>query len=207
MRIVFQGDSVTDAGRNYADPHHLGSGYPKYTAEELRRLLPDIEMEFINQGISGNRTADLLERWEKDCLAYRPDVLSLMIGINDTWRRFDSNTPTLAPQYGDNLRRLLQQVKERTHAKICLIDPILLPTDETKNTWRFDLDEKIQILREVAREYADVYLPLDGLMAARYIGANPVDFTTDGVHPNEFGARVIGSILAPTLAALIKNCC
>ena len=155
MRIVFQGDSVTDAGRNYADPHHLGSGYPKYTAEELRRLLPDIEMEFINQGISGNRTADLLERWEKDCLAYRPDVLSLMIGINDTWRRFDSTTPTLAPQYGDNLRRLLQQVKERTHAKICLIDPILLPTDETKNTWRFDLDEKIQIL--FGSRHATVY--------------------------------------------------
>lgn len=61
MKVLFQGDSITDAGRDYADPHHLGDGYPKYAAEAIRERFPDETFEFINLGISGNRTTDLLE--------------------------------------------------------------------------------------------------------------------------------------------------
>ena len=99
MKVLFQGDSITDAGRDYADPHHLGDGYPKYAAEAIRDRFPDETFEFINLGISGNRTTDLLERWQKDCIAVQPDVLSILIGINDTWRRYDSNLPMTVEEY------------------------------------------------------------------------------------------------------------
>lgn len=107
MKVLFQGDSITDAGRDYADPHHLGDGYPKYAAEAIRERFPDETFEFINLGISGNRTTDLLERWQKDCIAVQPDVLSILIGINDTWRRYDSNLPMTVEEYEANYRRLV----------------------------------------------------------------------------------------------------
>lgn len=93
MKVLFQGDSITDAGRDRTDPHYLGEGYPKYAAEALRAKFPNETFEFINLGISGDRTVDLLNRWQKDCIDVQPDVVSILIGVNDTWRRYDSNAP------------------------------------------------------------------------------------------------------------------
>ena len=204
MRILFQGDSVTDACRDRSDPHNLGPGYPHFAAEAIRGQFPELELEFINLGISGNRTIDLLERWQEDCIDWQPDVFSLLIGINDMWRRFDgANSPTLAPQFEDNYRRLLEAVRTKTRAKIILLEPFLISVDPVQDTWRFDLDEKIQVIRRLAREYADVYVPLDGLFASHCIEHEPTYWTDDGVHPNENGARLIGQYYAEAFAHIM----
>ena len=189
MKVLFQGDSITDAGRDYADPHHLGDGYPKYAAEAIRERFPDETFEFINLGISGNRTTDLLERWQKDCIAVQPDVLSILIGINDTWRRYDSNLPMTVEEYETNYRRLVQDVKENTKA--------------AKECFREDLDPKILAARRVARDYADMFLPLDGLLAAASVIEEPSHWSGDGVHPNEAGSRLIGRYYAEAFAAML----
>ena len=203
MRILFQGDSVTDAGRDREDFADLGFGYPVYAAQVIRSALPERDIEFVNKGISGNRSCDLLDRWQEDCIDLQPDVVSILIGINDTWRRFDSNDPTSAAQFEENYRGLLEDIRKNTSAKIVLVDPFVLPVDRTKDFWRIDLDEKIQVVRRVAKDYADVYLPLDGILASHCLSEPPEHWTDDGVHPNEDGAKLIGKLLAEAILPLI----
>ena len=81
MRILFQGDSITDAGRDRRNYHHLGSGYPKYAAELISAAHPEIDFEFIDLGISGNRTCQLFDRLYPDAITLNPDIISIMIGM------------------------------------------------------------------------------------------------------------------------------
>ncbi|MBE6769003.1 MAG: GDSL family lipase [Ruminococcaceae bacterium] len=204
MRILFQGDSITDAGRDRSDPHHLGNGYPKYAAEILKEWFPDEELEFVNFGISGNRACDLVARWEAECLDWKPDIVSILIGINDTWRRYDANDITTAEQFEANYRKLLSDLREKTSATIVMLEQFLLPADPAKECWHGgDLDEKIQVTRRLAREFADVFVPLDGMLAAACVGQDPTAFSGDGVHPNEEGARLIGEWYADAVAPYI----
>lgn len=204
MRILFQGDSITDAGRDRANPHDLGPGYPKYAAEQIRSRFPGKELEFINLGISGDRTGDLMARWQTDCIDLQPDVVSILIGINDVWRAFDSNMPTSAQVYEDNYRHLLEDIKAHTKAKILIMEPFLLHNSPDKETWRADLDPKIVATRRLARAYADAYLPLDGLFAAASLREEPSYWAGDGVHPTEAGARFIGEYYAGAIASLLE---
>ena len=208
MRILFQGDSITDAGRKYEDYHELGQGYPKYAAELIRDRFDDPKngtIEFINLGISGNRTRDLRGRWQKDCIDLQPDIVSIMIGINDTWRAFDSNDPTPVEEFEDNYRFLLTQIKEHTNAKILILEPYVLPDVPEKDAWRADLDPKIQAVRRLAREFADYYIPTDGLFAAACVQQEPTHWSRDGVHPTENGSRFIAGYYAKAVAALIED--
>jgi len=91
IKLVYQGDSITDAGRDKRNYHQMGNGYPKYATELLNERFPDLEIEFINQGISGNRTSQLFDRLYVDALAFEPDVISILIGINDVWHRYGKN--------------------------------------------------------------------------------------------------------------------
>ncbi|MEE1284346.1 MAG: GDSL-type esterase/lipase family protein, partial [Acutalibacteraceae bacterium] len=126
--ILFQGDSITDTGRtDSADPAaSLGYGYPAKIAETLANDYADLGVSVINRGISGNRTWDLLERWDKDCIDINPDYFSLLIGVNDTWRRYDSGMITTAEEYEANMRTLLDRVVKETNAKIILLNIFLL---------------------------------------------------------------------------------
>ena len=90
MKIVFQGDSITDAGRDKRNYHDMGNGYPKYAAASIREAFPDTEIELINLGIGGNRTDQLFDRLYPDAIAFEPDVISILIGINDIWHRHGS---------------------------------------------------------------------------------------------------------------------
>ena len=87
MKILFQGDSITDAARDRTNPNNLGIGYPKYAAAYIQARHPDMEFTFYNLGLSGNRAENLRERWQADCIAYDPDLVSIMVGVNDTWHR------------------------------------------------------------------------------------------------------------------------
>lgn len=190
MRILFQGDSVTDAGRKRDEFYDLGIGYAKYASELIREAYPDAELEFINRGIGGNRTAELLNRWDEDAVDLKPDVISILVGINDTWRYYETGEVTTHEAFEKNYRTLLERIKNETAAKLIMLEQFLLP-DSDKEHFRDDIEPKIRITRKLAREYADVFVPLDGLFAAACVREPSNVFTSDGVHPIEKGKRLI----------------
>ena len=172
--ILFQGDSITDAGRDREDPRGLGEGYAKNIASALNSLYPEQGFTFVNRGISGNRCADLLERYDEDFKAVQPNVLSIMIGINDVWRRYDSNDPTSCETFAAQYRQLLAQVKrDLPGTAIVMIEPFQLAVLPGQAAWREDLDPKIQAVRDLAAEFADCFIPLDGLLARYHAGGMP----------------------------------
>ena len=112
MKILFQGDSITDAGRNYEDIHNLGMGYPKYAAENIRAAFPDTDFEFVNLGISGNQTKDLVARLQNDFVDVQPDIVSILIGINDVWHHADDRSWIDNELFENNYRTVLTAIKE-----------------------------------------------------------------------------------------------
>ena len=204
MRILFQGDSITDWGRDRNDFHSLGGGYPKFAAEAIKNRHPDSEFEFINLGISGNQTSDLVERWQADCIDIRPDVVSILIGVNDVWHRAEDRKWLTHEKFEENYRYLLTSVREKTDSKIIMLEPFLLSVPD-KEYFREDLDPKIGIVRKLAREFADEYIPLDGLLAAKSVHAEPTSWAYDGVHPTEACAYVIGGYYADAFDAIFPS--
>lgn len=204
IKLLFQGDSITDAGRNKNDYHNLGEGYPKYAAEYLKKKYPDIAFEFINLGINGNQTKDLVERLQADFTDIKPDIVSILIGINDVWHHAADKSWIPNDVFEERYRTILKAIKGRTNAKIMIMEPFLIPIDD-KLFFREDLAPKIEIIRKLAREYADAYLPTDGLLQAAFIGDDPTSYAADGVHPTEKGARYIGKLYADYISRLIKE--
>ncbi len=208
MKILFQGDSITDCGRDYANPYHLGAGYANYTARMIRENFPEMELEFFNLGIGGHRTADLKARWQTDCIDIQPDIVSIMIGINDVWRAFDSADPTSVKEFEDNYRFLLSEIKSKTSAKIVIIEPFVLHDTADKHNWHEDLYLKIAATRRLAEEFSDAYVPMNGLFTAKSVGykafgKSPSYWAADGVHPTEEGAYFIAGELAAAIAEII----
>ena len=197
IRLVFQGDSITDAGRDRRNYHDLGSGYPKYAAELIRNDHPDTQFEFINFGISGNRTCELFDRLYNDGIAFQPDVISFLIGINDVWHRYNpAKILTTDEQIALNYREILKRIKRETNAKIVILSPYVLDAEDKANM-KADLETVLPIIRDLAREYADVYIPLDELFdEAMKTQPAPMFYSDDGVHPNENGSKFIGECYA-----------
>jgi len=190
LKILFQGDSITDASRDRSDYHNLGNGYAKFAAQLIREAYPDRAFEFINLGISGNKAEDLKARWQTDCIDIQPDIVSILIGVNDTWHFADKGAWMPNEYFESCYRDILTQVKTKTKAKIILLEQFLLYTPD-KAHYRVDLDPKIQITRALAREFADVFVPLDGIFAAASVEKEPTYWAPDGVHPSEAGAMLI----------------
>ena len=205
MKIVFQGDSITDAGRDRRNYHDMGRGYPKYAAEQIAERFPDTEFEFINQGIGGNRTCQLFDRLYPDAIEFQPDIISILIGINDIWHRHDEKRiETTDAQVATNYRAILERIRRQTNAKIVMLSPFLLD-NEKKEAWRPELESILTIVRELADEFADAYVPLNELFAeALKTQPTPQYYSPDGVHPNEAGARFIGEHYAKAVAPLIE---
>ena len=204
MKILFQGDSITDAGRVYEDYYDLGQGYAKYAAQGLRKKYPDIEFEFINRGINGNQTMNLVERLQSDFVDLQPDIISILIGVNDTWHHAANRDWIPNDVFESRYRTVLSTIKEKTNAKIMMLEPFLIPVED-KLFFREDLDFKIDIERKLAREFADVYLPTDGLLASEFIGNNPIDYAADGVHPTSKGAEFIGGLYVQYVSKLVEQ--
>ncbi|TFG73396.1 MAG: GDSL family lipase, partial [Anaerolineales bacterium] len=111
--VLFQGDSITNAGRSRDNDADLGHGYAALAAAWFSALYPEKNVKFLNRGISGNRVADLKARWDNDCLDLHPTWVSIMIGINDTWRRFDSDDPTSTENYERDFRFICTEVHDK----------------------------------------------------------------------------------------------
>lgn len=200
--VLFQGDSITDWGRNREDGASLGVGYSLMVASRLGHLYPEKNITFLNRGIGGNRTIDLQKRWDKDCLELKPNVLSIMIGINDTWRRFDNNENTPVEQYEARYRDLLQRATDKLDVKLVMMEPFVLPVPEDRKLWRADLDPKIHVVRELAREFGAVLVPLDGLFAEASTKADPAFWALDGVHPSPAGHGLIAEAWLKAVGAI-----
>lgn len=201
--VLFQGDSITDAGRNRQDPHSLGFGYAAMAAAWFGALYPDRRVTFLNRGISGNRVKDLVARWDEDCIALKPDWVSILIGINDCWRRFDRNDPTSVEEFEDGYRRILAKTREKTQAQIILCEPFVLPYPEDRLTWRVDLDPKIQAVRKLAREFDAYYVPFDGIFAQACSRTAPEYWAGDGVHPTPAGHALMAQAWLRTVGAAV----
>ena len=204
MKILFQGDSITDAGRDERNYHHLGNGYPKFAAELISAAHPDLDIEFINFGISGNRTCQLFDRLYSDAIAFQPDIISILIGINDIWHRHDHNILTTDAQIALNYRCILERLKKETNAKIVILSPYVLDSED-KDYLREDLKTVLPVVRELADEFADAYIPLDKYFddAVKTAPAK-LYYSADGVHPNQNGAQFIAKIYAQTIEQFLK---
>lgn len=204
IKILFQGDSITDWGRNYEEYHSLGWGYVRFASEYIKEMFPDKEFEFVNRGIGGNKVVDLVNRLDTDFIEIQPDIVSIMIGINDVWHLAGDRNWLPDEVFEEQYRTVLNAIKEKTNAKIIIIEPFLIPVED-KLHFREDLAPKIEIIRKLAREYAVAYLPTDGLLNAAFIGDDPISFAEDGVHPTEKGAKFIGKKYAECIKPIIES--
>lgn len=200
--VLFQGDSITDAGWVREDPNSLGMGYAMMAASWFEAMYPAKGVKFLNRGLSGNRASDLEARWHKDCLDLKPSWVSIMIGINDTWRRYDSNDPTTTEAYENSYRNILTQVKSRLNAGLILIEPFVLPVPEDRKQWRLDLDPRIHVVRRLAVEFKAILVPLDGIFAAAATQRPPSFWAGDGVHPSLPGHALIAQSWLKAVKAL-----
>ena len=208
IKLLFQGDSITDGSRDKRNFYDMGNGYPKYAAEFLRANHPDVEFEFINLGIGGNRTGQLFDRIYPDAIRLQPDVISILIGINDIWHRHNFGiVATTDEQIELNYRMILKNLREKTNAKIIMIAPYALDYDnETRQKIKEDLKTVLPIIRKLADEFSDVFVPLDEIFAeALKTQPEPLYYSGDGIHPNENGARFIGEQYAKYAAPIIAE--
>ncbi|MDR2649742.1 MAG: SGNH/GDSL hydrolase family protein [Clostridiales bacterium] len=191
--VLFQGDSVTDCGRLREDDASLGYGYPEKISSAYMGFFPESTVRFINRGVSGDRSCNLLERYQEDFLNQRYDVISILIGINDVWRAYDSGDPTPPEIFEKNYSELLERIKrDLPDAYIIMIEPFVLHSLPDRLKWREDLDPKIQVVRKLAVQYAGVFLPMDGILAGYIASGVPQErIADDGVHPTPAGHGII----------------
>ncbi len=190
-RIVFQGDSITDAGRDREKDSSMGAGYVFMLTAMLAAKYPDKNPSFINRGMGGDTVQTLHERWERDCLVFKPDIVSILIGINDTWKRFSENLDPGAASFEAMYREMLTGAQEQSSAQLVIIEPFLLTNRENYMEWRNDLNSKIDVIRGLAAEFHAYYVPMDGIMAQACTKADAAYWSTDGVHLTSAGHALL----------------
>jgi acyl-CoA thioesterase-1 len=189
--VLFQGDSITDAGRSYENDEMRGAGYAMLASAWLSAEYPEKNLRFVTRGISGNRVKDLKSRWQKDCLDLKPKAVSIMIGINDVWRRYDSNDPTSVESFEADYRHILTQTQDTLNPQIILMEPFLLHVTKDQLKWREDLTPKIGVAKRLSREFKTILVPLDKIFAEAAQRKEPIFWSQDGVHPTLAGHALI----------------
>ena len=180
--ILFQGDSITDCERDREGPDSLGYGYVKMITEILSDRYSQKNIRVMNRGISGDKVKDLLHRWNTDCLDLKPDILSILIGVNDT-------LITSARQFEEEYRMLLTRTTKVLKSKIILCEPFLLL--ESNSLYRKDLNPKIDIVHKLAEEYNTILVPLNTIFH-EFCSLHPMEYwAPDGVHPTPAGHDLI----------------
>ena len=186
MRTIFIGDSVTDCNRLDNPPH--GDGYVREIV-----ALGSLDGDVINVGTSGHRLVDLVARWDRDVLANEPDLVSIAIGINDTWRRYDDNDATSVEDFEHNYRGVLERT-DAAGAMLVLCEPFLLPVDHEMQNWREDLDPKIEVVHRLASEFNAVLVPFDAHFRSLSVSTPMAELAADGIHPTPLGHRIMASL-------------
>ena len=197
VKVVFFGDSITASNRNLLDPEDLGVGYVKIAAGKLRLLYPDTAFQFVNRGVDGDRTAELLQRVKKDVVDENPDYVVLEVGINDVWCRFSRGEEVTPEAFRANYLQLVDTILA-TGAKLFLIQPYALKMGD-KQRFRPFLERFNDIIREIASVRDVALVPVDEIFMGVTQDIDPAQFTTDGVHPTHRGCRYIADLLIKEL--------
>lgn len=198
LTILFQGDSITDGGRDRAtlEPNRgnaLGGGYVKHIAFNLLGSHPGKNIKIYNRGISGHKVPQLDARWDEDCLNLKPDLMSLMIGVNDYWHTLDFDYKGTAQSYNDQLRALLDKTFDALpNLKLIMLEPFAVAGGSAiTEAWNRDFTPYRKIARDVAAEYKATLIPTHTLFQDALKKA-PVDYwCPDGVHPSLAGGHLM----------------
>ena len=195
--VLFQGDSITDASRNrmVLEPNvarALGTGYPLLVASDVLRDRPERQYRFINRGISGNKVPDLAQRWATDTVALQPDVLSILIGVNDYWHHLLNGYPGTVKDYEDEYTALVDRTRrELPRVRLVILEPFVLRPGALDARWFPEVDERRAAAARVAKQARATWVPLQEKLdsAARKTGA--AYWAADGVHPTPAGHELI----------------
>ena len=193
-KILFQGDSITNACRSYDDDSNMGCGYPTLVAAELGCDTPN-EFTFLNRGVNGNRSVDLLARIKSDIINLQPDVMSILIGVNDVWHEFNFHCGVDIENFEVYYDMIITQTKNALpDIKIMILEPFLLNASATADKWeafRADVEKRAVISQKIAKKHNLKFVPLMQKFdeAAKLA---PGDYwTKDGVHPTAAGHYLI----------------
>ncbi|MFC0623444.1 SGNH/GDSL hydrolase family protein [Kribbella deserti] len=195
--VVFQGDSITHGGRGTTDdPNHiLGHSYPFLIASEAAARYPGQGWRFINRGVSGDKVSDLAARWQQDTLNHRPDVLSILVGVNDANAVLQGTSADSGTGFESAYRSLLQRtVAELPAVRLVLGEPFYLPTspvESLRETWGTAVQIRADIVRELADSFGATFVPYQAALEAAVALAPAEHWIWDGVHPTYAGQRIL----------------
>lgn len=192
--ILFQGDSITDAGRNKKSEgannfEALGAGYANMIATALLGAHASLRLQCYNRGISGHKVPDLQKRWQSDTIDLKPAVLSILIGVNDMWHKMDNRYDGTVADYEEGFTRLLADTRAalpETHIVIC--EPFVLRCGAINETWFPEFDERRAAAKRVAEAAQAAWVPYQSMFDAAVSDVTPPSYWAgDGVHPTIAG--------------------
>lgn len=194
--ILFQGDSITDCGRMTCGGAGYpgegpGPGYPGLIASRLACDHPEKDYRVINRGISGNRIVDLYARWKIDALNLEPNLLSVLIGVNDTWHEFDCHNGVEVPRYERIFRELMEwTLSARPGIRIVLIEPFIGTAEEVLHMAP-EVRQRAGIVRKIAADFKTDFLPAQEILDNACKRAPMNHWLVDGIHPAPAGHQLI----------------
>ena len=198
--ILFQGDSITDAGRNKEEmaannTKALGSGYAFMAASQMLYKYADKELSIYNKGISGNKVYQLAERWDADCLELKPDVLSILIGVNDYWHMRNGNYNGTVEIYRNDYHALIERTRSKfPNIKLIIGEPFAVTgLKAVDDTWFPALTAYQQAAKEIATQFNASFIPYQKIFNDAQKKAPGIYWTYDGVHPSIAGAQLMAA--------------
>ena len=195
--VLFQGDSITDAGRKRGmseanSQPALGSGYAWLAASQMLVDTPTHDLKIFNRGVSGDQIFQLAARWQTDCLDLKPNVLSILVGVNDYWRTIDSGSKRTPEDYETDYRKLLQQTMEALpDVRLILCEPFLLQTGTVEEKWVAPFEKYRVAAKKLAEEFHARFVPFQSMFDTAAKIAPPATWAADGVHPTASGAALM----------------
>lgn len=195
--FLFQGDSITDGNRTRNNDwnHVMGHGYQYIIASKLWYDFPQKGFQFFNRGISGNKITDLQARWQADTLDIKPDVLSILIGINDVSAFLNGNSLFGATEYESGYRALLQQTKAQLpDMQLILCEPFILAVGKVKekgNGYSTEIEKRQNVVKRLSEEFKAVFVPFQSAFN-KALKKAPADYWIwDGIHPMPAGHELM----------------
>jgi lysophospholipase L1-like esterase len=196
--ILFQGDSITDSGRNKEDTSFnnariLGSGYPMLSGAVLLERYASMNLKVYNKGISGNKVFQLAERWDKDCLEIKPDILSILIGVNDIWHKLNGQYNGTVEIYRNDYIALLERTKKALPGiKLIIGEPFAVKgVKAVDDKWYPEFYGYQKAALEIAEQFGATFIPCQRIYDEAQKQAPGAYWTGDGVHPTLAGAQLM----------------
>ena len=206
--ILFQGDSITDAGRDRKAQIHanhsraLGTGYPMLLGCELLRDHPKMGLQVYNRGISGNKVPDLDKRWQEDCLDLKPALVSILVGVNDIWHKLNGRYDGTVDDYHKGFAALLSRTRQALPDVVIVVcEPFVLRCGAVNDNWFPEFDERRAAAKQVTDGAKAIWVPFQTMFdKAVEAGTNPAHWAQDGVHPTMAGH----ALMARTWREVVK---